>query len=70
MPSNPSDGAPMSSRQDVSVRAWIKPLKNGTWQYYAKVNGEQRAMGAAHSAICDYVYKGLRRVLSTEADHA
>lgn len=44
------------------IRAWVKPLKNGTWQYYAKVPGHEREMGAAyskesaHDAVCDYVY--------------
>lgn len=45
-----------------SARAWIKPLKNGTWQYFARVNGHERIMGAAynaeaaHDTICDYIY--------------
>lgn len=44
------------------VRAWVKPLKNGTWQYFAKVSGEPSIRGAewnaerAHDVICDYVY--------------
>lgn len=46
----------------VRVRAWVKPLKNGTWQYYARVGSSPRVMGAAwnaeraHDTICDYVY--------------
>jgi len=46
----------------VKVRAWIKPLASGEWQYFAKIAGESsvqdRAHNAesAHDAICDYVY--------------
>ena len=57
-----SSRALSSHTKPLKVRAWIKPLKNGTWQYYARVAGQERAMGAAysaesaHDAVCDYVY--------------